>query len=84
MMPIQLAFVTLGSVLALGCGAGGDPAPGMTPDAPVGMPADARLPGVLPAWALEDIQPVSPRVGQTYGLDGFTGKIIVVSLLEGF
>jgi hypothetical protein len=38
----------------------------------------------LPTWMLEDIQPASPRVGQTYGLATFNGKIIVVSLLEGF
>jgi hypothetical protein len=38
----------------------------------------------LPPWMLEDIQPASPRVGQTYGLDAFTDQIIVVSLLEGF
>jgi hypothetical protein len=39
---------------------------------------------MLPAWMLEDIQPASPRAGQTYGLDTFTNQIIVVSLLEGF
>ena len=38
----------------------------------------------LPAWQLEDVQPVSPRAGQTYGVDSFTNRVIVVSLLEGF
>jgi len=37
-----------------------------------------------PTWQLEDVQPLSPRMGQTYGLDAFTGRVIVVSLLEGF
>lgn len=38
----------------------------------------------LPRWMLEDVQPQSPRVGQTYGLDTFASKIVVVVLLEGF
>jgi hypothetical protein len=53
------------------------------PDAPGMVGADARKP-TLPAWMLEDIQPQSPRVGQTYGLQTFAGKIVVVTLLEGF
>ncbi len=52
--------------------------------------ADTNLPAIdaaqigLPTWMLEDIQPASPRVGQTYGLATFNQKIIIVSLLEGF
>ena len=41
-------------------------------------------PSMLPTWRLEDVQPASPRVGEVYGVDTFAGKIIVVSLLEGF
>ncbi len=73
---------SLASALLLGCA---EPTPsGSSPDAPIGT-VDAPI-GVsmLPRWSLEDVQPASPRVGQTYGLDTFTGKIIVVSLLEGF
>jgi hypothetical protein len=33
---------------------------------------------------LEDVQPLSPRTGQTYGLETFGGKVVVVVLLEGF
>ena len=33
----------------------------------------------IPAWKLEDIQG-----GQTYGLDTFGGKVVVVTLVEGF
>jgi len=54
------------------------------PDAPT-VAVDAGPNAIrLPRWALEDVQPASPRVGQTYSLDAFTQKIIVVSLLEGF
>src|SRR5262249_33877959 len=38
----------------------------------------------LPTWRLEDIQPGSPRFGQTYGLDTFSGKIVVVTLVQGY
>jgi hypothetical protein len=38
----------------------------------------------LPTWQLADVQPLSPRTGQTYGLDTFAGKIVVVSLVEGY
>ena len=55
----------------------------MLPDGPGMQIADARK-ATLPTWMLEDIQPQSPRVGQTYGLQTFGGKIVVVTLLEGF
>ena len=35
-----------------------------------------------PAWTLEDFQPKSPRLGQSYGLDAFKGSVTVVALLE--
>ena len=47
-------------------------------------PVDAVDTGVLPTWQLEDIQPLSPRTGQTYGLDAFTGHVVVVTLVAGF
>lgn len=72
-----VAFVTA----AAGCGGGEDPRAvpdaSATPDAPGAVVR-------LPTWQLEDIQPQSPRTGQTYGLDTFVGKIVVVTLLEGF
>jgi hypothetical protein len=57
------------------------------PDADVG--ADARasasdaVASMIPMWMLEDVQPESPRVGQTYGLSAFTEHTVVVALLEG-
>ena len=44
---------------------------------------DARA-SALPAWKLKDVQPLSPKTGQTYGLDTFNDKIVVVTLLQGF
>jgi hypothetical protein len=38
----------------------------------------------LPSWMLEDVQPNSPRTGQTYGLNEFLGRTLVVTLVEGF
>lgn len=55
-----------------------------TPDGGRGEPPPDVDPGQLPAWALEDIQPASPRAGQTYGLETFSGQIVVVTLLAGF
>jgi hypothetical protein len=52
---------------------------GPVPDSP-----PAGDPSMLPTWRLQDVQPASPMVGQTYGVDTFAGKIIVVTLLEGF
>jgi hypothetical protein len=45
---------------------------------------DAPGGSVLPTWKLKDVQPLSPRTGQTYGLDTFNDKIVVVTLLQGF
>ena len=85
--PSHMLRSFLVGLLFVGCA---EPTPSRsTPDAPaVGLDAptsDAPANAIkLPGWMLEDIQPASPRVGQTYGLDVFTEKIIVVSLLEGF
>ncbi|MBP8806246.1 MAG: hypothetical protein KBG48_11160 [Kofleriaceae bacterium] len=82
--PLALAL----SLALVACA--GDTGPGnATVDSAVGN--DATLGGDasdgvrrLPTWRLEDVQPASPRVGQTYGVDTFTNRVIVVSLLEGF
>ena len=66
----------LALVMVIGCtssGAGGDPPGGG------GDPITS-----LPSWQLEDVNPASPRVGETYGVDAFGGKIVVVTLLLGF
>ncbi len=85
----RLAF--LGLVLGTLAGACSATEPGGVPaiDAPaVGGDLDARVAdarGVSrPTWRLEDIQPLSPRVGQTYGLDAYTDHTVVVTLVEGF
>lgn len=37
-----------------------------------------------PSWMLQDVQPMSPRFNETYGLASFSGRPVVVVLLEGF
>ena len=46
--------------------------------------SDAPRAAGLPTWKLKDVQPLSPKTGQTYGLDTFNDKIVVVTLLQGF
>lgn len=81
---LRTAVTLAAAALALvACGGGEPGGPGSTPDAM----SSPDAPGgalTLPAWKLEDIQPQSPRVGQTYGLDTFSGKIVAVTLVEGF
>jgi len=60
-------------------GPGPAPAPGANPSGPSNAVAFA-----LPKWTREDVQPKSARFGQTYGLEEFRGKTIVVTLFEGF
>lgn len=80
---LAAAATVVASAAALaGCGGGGGD-PGGSPDA-MRTPDSSGIPVSLPTWKLEDIQPQSPRVGQTYGLDTFSGKIVVVTLVEGF
>jgi hypothetical protein len=70
----------LAFAFALALGACGNSTPPIEEaDAPVNG-GGARL----PTWILEDIQPESPRVGQTYGLDVYAGSVVVVTLVEGF
>jgi hypothetical protein len=52
-------------------------------DAGVAAP-DAGVTWAYPAWEREDIQPQSPRQGETYGLEAFRGRTLVVVLLEGY
>lgn len=44
------------------------------------MPSATTLPG----WMLKDIQPLSPRFGETYGLSAIEDKILVAVLVQGF
>lgn len=79
-MSISVRKTVLTLALALtvapwGCSDGG----GSTVDGPVGDASLAR-----PSWTLEDVQPLSPRTGQTYGLDTFSAKVVVVTLVEGY
>ena len=69
-------------VFALACTDGRGTPMNMQPDA-VQPTVDASR-SMWPRWMLEDVQPQSPRAGQTYGLDTFASKIVVVVLLEGF
>jgi hypothetical protein len=52
-------------------------------DSPAGT-IDSRPAGALPTWKLLDVQPQSPKTGQTYGLETFSNKVVVVTLLQGF
>jgi len=38
----------------------------------------------IPNWTLEDIQTDSAMFGQTYGLDSFSDKILIVVVSQGF
>jgi hypothetical protein len=85
MMTPRTSIVALALV---GCGGGVEPmsVPDATeeaPDAPQPPGPDAMAVG-LPTWMLEDVQPQSPRFGQTYGLEAFSGSHVVVTLVEGF
>lgn len=89
---MRLHTMLVSSFVAVLAACGSSPVDRATPDATGGASDaagdaagnDADGESQLPMWMLEDVQPESPRVGQTYGLDSFTDKIIVVSLLEGF
>lgn len=76
---LLLSTLTLG-LLACGSGTPGPSTP--DPDSPTATDSSSQV--QLPSWMLEDVQPASPRVGQTYGLQTFADKIVVVTLLEGF
>lgn len=54
------------------------------PSDPSGTPASSSTQFELPAWMRQDVQPKSARYQQTYGLEAFRGKAMVVVLLEGY
>jgi hypothetical protein len=81
-MTIALRIVLAATLFALAACSGGGPSAGAPADAPVYPDTPDIV--YLPTWRLEDIQPLSPRAGQTYGLDTFSGQIVVVTLVEGF
>jgi thiol-disulfide isomerase/thioredoxin len=44
-----------------------------------------RCPGAAaPMWSLEDFQPRSGRFGQSYGLEVFEGKVVLVAMLASW
>jgi len=61
------------------------PEPSASPGA---SPADPAVPAssqyVYPAWQRVDVQPESPKALESYGLEEFRGRTVVVVLLEGF
>jgi Fe-S cluster biogenesis protein NfuA len=61
----------------------GPAAPGARPTAPAEESAPTTERYRLPVWEREDVQPKSRRHGERYGLDAFSGRTIVVVLLEG-
>jgi hypothetical protein len=80
---IRLSTIVFG--LAIAASACGSSSKGsIDADPSVDGSGDASVSSGLPTWKLQDVQPLSAKTGQTYGLDTFSGKIVVVSLLEGF
>lgn len=61
-------------------GQGGGAAGGSVGNAAGGM----ALAAMYPTWTLTDLQPLSPRANETYGLSAFAGRPLVVVLIEGF
>lgn len=44
-----------------------------------------RCPGAqAPSWSLEDFQPQSERFGESYGLEAFEGKVVLVAMLASW
>jgi hypothetical protein len=96
MSKISTLGLFLTSLLALGCtaspvdapdmvgGAADASAPNNAPDGAPGAIDAMQEAAVLPTWTLEDIQPLSPQFGQTYGLSSFPDKIVVALLVAGF
>lgn len=96
MSRISTLGLLLSSLVALGCTASPVDAPDMTPATADASSQNGAADGAaisidampevltLPTWQLEDIQPLSPMFGQTYGLDSFPDKIVVALLVAGF
>lgn len=78
---IRNTFVAVAVTLGLGATACGSDTKSTVDATGNGIDATAA---VLPTWKLKDVQPLSPKTGQTYGLDTFNDKIVVVTLLQGF
>lgn len=52
---------------------------------PADRPRDlAGITVTTPDWQLQDIQPESARFEETYGLTEFRGRVLVVTLVEGY
>ena len=62
---------------------GGPSTSGQTGQTP-GTPSETTTQFELPSWMRQDVQPKSTRYQQTYGLEAFRGKALVVVLLEGY
>lgn len=51
-------------------------------EAPKTACTTAALTCSAPGWQLEDVQPKSSRMGQTYGLEAFRDRATLVALLS--
>lgn len=77
-------------ILVSACGGDDEPTQNLLQDPDVGeqcqtQPLPVYCAGAMaPSFALEDIQPRSEGFQQTYGLERFTGKVTVVSLLAAW
>ncbi len=86
MNPLPIVF---GSAMLLACSSSssndiGPMADSSAADASPGNADATREAARIPSWTLEDIQTDSAMVGQVYGLDTFTDKILVVVVVQGF
>lgn len=86
-MTAALALVACGGVMG-GADAGTSADAGSAVDAgsqDAGLTdAGSTALAMYPAWQLTDIQPVSPRFNEVYGLSAFAGRPLVVILLQGY
>lgn len=65
--------------------AGGTAAGGTAGGSQVGgTGGGVALATMVPPWQLVDLQPLSPRANQSYGLAAFQGRPVVAVLIEGF
>jgi hypothetical protein len=86
--PLATLPIALLSAACLGAPGGGDVGDGTDTDGTDGTDGTddggGGGGGAYPTWQLQDIQPDSPRYGDTYGLNVFEGKPLVVALLLGY
>jgi len=64
------SFIACSGLSIVGCGSD-EPKPN-EPGAPA------------PRWQLEDVQPMSERFGQVYGLEAFRGSVVLIALYAGW